>query len=90
MDTTKVHLPKQAEQYTLSAPTLRSTEMMLNGVPLTEPDALKYPGCLAIHRDAGTVAWRLEPAHSSCYQAGRRCHTENFKVWAQFFQLKLN
>lgn len=39
-ETTTVHLPKQAEQYTLSAETLRATTMMVNGMPLTEPVSL--------------------------------------------------
>ncbi len=37
-ETTAVHLPKQAEQYTLCAEPLRSTTVSLNGVPLTEPE----------------------------------------------------
>ena len=39
-ETTTVHLPKQTEQYTLSAETLRATTMMVNGMPLTEPVSL--------------------------------------------------
>jgi len=35
-ETITVHLPKQAEQYTLCAKTLRSTIMTVNGIPLTE------------------------------------------------------
>ncbi len=40
-ETTAVHLPKQAEQYTLCAEPLRSTTVYLNGVPLIEPEALR-------------------------------------------------
>lgn len=40
-DTTTVHLPKQAEQYTLCAETLRSTTMTINGIPLTDPELLQ-------------------------------------------------
>lgn len=39
-ETTAVHLPKQAEQYTLSAETLRATTMTVNGMPLTDAVSL--------------------------------------------------
>jgi len=39
-ETITVHLPKQAEQYTLCAETLRSTIMTVNGMPLTETNAV--------------------------------------------------
>lgn len=40
-ETTTVHLPKQAEQYTLCAATLRSTTMTINGLPLTDSKLLQ-------------------------------------------------
>lgn len=40
-ETTTIHLPKQAEQYTLCAQTLRSTTMTINGLPLKEPEDLQ-------------------------------------------------
>jgi len=40
-ETTAIHLPKQAEQYTLCAETLRSTIMTINGIPLTKPELLR-------------------------------------------------
>ncbi len=40
-EATTVHLPKQAEQYTLCAGTLRSATMSLNGLPLTKPEDLR-------------------------------------------------
>lgn len=40
-ETTTVHLPKQAEQYTLCAETLRSTTIALNGLPLTGLEVLQ-------------------------------------------------
>ncbi len=40
-ETTAVHLPKRAEQYTLRAETLRSATMSMNGLPLTEPELLR-------------------------------------------------
>ncbi len=55
-DTTTVKLPRCAEQYTLSAETMRATVMQLNGVPLTAPDALDDLGRLAMHREAGSIS----------------------------------
>ncbi len=53
---TTVTLPRCAEQYTLSAETMRATVMQLNGVPLTAPDALDHPSQLAVHWEAGSVS----------------------------------
>jgi len=40
-ETTTIHLPKQAEQYTLCAKTLRSSIMTINGILLTGPEPLR-------------------------------------------------
>jgi len=56
---TVVHLPRAGAQYTLSAPTLRSGEILLNGRPMKALDALAHADELALRREAGEVA--LEP-----------------------------
>ena len=59
-DTTTVELPRDAQRYTLSAPTLRSPVMYLNDRPLELSGEFDLPDLSPVAQPAGTV--ELAPA----------------------------
>jgi len=58
-DTLTVQLPRPAERYTLSADTMRSTVMRLNGRPLVLSDSAELPDLSPETVEPGIVT--LEP-----------------------------
>lgn len=51
-----VKLPKEAERYTLSAETMRSSAMQLNGKKLSVSGTSEIPALAPEHQSAGIVA----------------------------------
>lgn len=59
-ETLTVEIPKEAERYTLSAETIRSAEILLNGKPLKISDTSGFPELEPVHQGAGRA--ELPPA----------------------------